>query len=205
MQQLSQWRGVSKLALAGIALTLGGCFTAENDEGNPIIPDAQLAYPLKPGDGRECAERSDGQDCSRATIARLPSGGYQFSTYSVDEDGKESGPSTEKFRLRPLRGGNIPANTYLAQSIDNDPDQRFLGLLARRADGGWVKISPKCENLSPTGFVNFMTSGWITTDSRKVSGMRCQVRRNGLDDARLYAILDEGEKDSSPTVIYDGS
>ena len=188
---------MARTALVACALMLSGCFVAENDDADPIIPAASLAYPLKTGAAEECEE---GGECKRAEIARLPAGGYELRTW----DGDGSSPTTQAYRLRALKGPGIPANTFLAQSIKDNAEERTLGMMSRRSDGGWEQLSPQCENLRPDAFVDFMNDGWIATKSDALDSMRCEIRRAGLTDARIYAIFSAVRKSGSPTVIYDG-
>ena len=195
---------LSKAALGACALLLSGCFVAENDAANPIIPDASLAYPLKVGAAKECSESADGQQCKRAQITRLPAGGYEFRTWDADA-GPDDEPTTDTIRMRGLQGKGIPNDTYLVQQIQSLSDDGVLGLLVRRPDGAWVKVSPQCENLRPANFVAFMNDHWIQTGSEQLSSMKCEIRRDGLTDERLYQILDAPKKSSEPTLIFDGA
>jgi hypothetical protein len=190
---------VSRAGLVACALLLQGCFVAENDDADPIIPADSIAYPLKTGPAREC---QDGGECKRAEIVRL-AGGYELRTWNAG-DGADAEPSVQSYRLRAMKGGGIPANTYLAQSIRDNAEERTLGLMARRSDGGWEQLSPQCESLRPDAFVAFINDGWLRTDDEQLDSMRCEIRRDGLTDDRLYTIFEAVKKSSSPTVIYEG-
>lgn len=190
-------------AAAACALLLSGCFVAEDDDANPIIPDASTAYPLKVGAAQECEERGEESDCKRAEIVRLGRGGYELRTWDADA-GPDADPSKQSYRMRALKGKGIPADTYLVQSIKANADERTLGMMIRRPDGGWIQVSPQCEDLRPASFVAFMTDGWIQTESPQLSSMRCEIRRAGLTDERLYAILDATKKPTYPKLIFDG-
>lgn len=191
---------VLRAMAAGGAVLLSGCFVAENDEADPVIPEASIAYPLKTGPAKECEA---GGKCKRAEIVRRPRGGYELRTWNPD-DGADAAPATQAYRLRALKGDGIPAGTYLAQSIKDNPDERTLGMMVRRSDGGWEQLSPQCEKLRPETFVAFFNDGWITTDSEALDSMRCVIRRDGLTDARLYRILGAVKSSGEPTLLYDG-
>ena len=185
---------------------LGGCFIAEGDEADPIIPDATLAYPMKMGAGKECTETTD-QDptCNRALFEKLPDGGYSITIWTVDDDGSESEGEPSQYRLRLLKGAGVPAATFLVQEVSYEEAQRYLGLLRKRPEGGWLRISPNCDKLTPDAFVEFMTAGWLSTEEgTTLNGMTCAIVRSGLDDARLYQILSAAKPDDDPTVLYDG-
>lgn len=190
---------VSHAAMALCAMLLSGCFVAENDDADPIIPAASLAYPLKTGPARECQE---GGECKRAEIVRL-AGGYELRTWNPG-DGADAEPAVQSYRMRTLKGSGIPSGVYLVQSIKDSAEERTLGLMIRRADGGWEQVSPQCESLRPDAFVAFINDGWLRTDDDQLDSMRCEIRRNGLTDDRLYTIFEAVKKPSSPTVIYDG-
>lgn len=194
---------VSRAVLAACALSLSGCFVAENDDIDPIIPDATLAYPLKAGAAKECEEREDDTVCKRVEISRLSGGGYELRTWDPQANPGDE-PTRESYRLRALKGKGIPANAYLVQSVQSLSDDHVLGLMIRRPDGGWVKVSPQCDNLRPAAFVAFINDGWILTDNDQLSSMKCAIRREGLTDERIYQILDAVKKPSYPTLIYDG-
>ncbi len=191
---------------------LGGCFLAEDDASNPIIPDASLAYPLKIGEGRECEEQEDGAlSCERASFERLPEGGYRITIYqevTTSEDGQESGESgstTSQYRLRALQGEGVPADTYLVQAIAASDGERYLGLLKRSSRGGWAKISPNCDKLSPQTFVSFMNQGWLhTQEGATLDGLTCYIVRDGLDDARLYEILSATQSSGDNKILFSG-
>ncbi len=57
------------------ALLLAGCFVADDDDRNPIIPDASMAYPLQTGMMYECDKL--GLQCRKVDITRQP-WGYQM-------------------------------------------------------------------------------------------------------------------------------
>lgn len=199
-------RGIGAAILLLSTAMLGGCFLAEDDDANPIIPTERLAYPLKMGGGKQCTYDSDEETCARARFEKLPEGGYRITTWSLDDDGNEEGDgSAQDYKLRLLTGPGVPAATFLVvQSVDASESQRFLGLLKRRRLGGWTKISPNCDKLSPASFVEFMNNGWLrTAEDATLNGVTCHIRRNGLDDARLYTILDAARPDDNPTVLYD--
>lgn len=197
--------------MAAIAL-LGGCFLAEDDDANPIIPDNALAYPLKFGDGRECEEQEDGElSCQRASFERLAGGGYSITVYqevTTDEDGEQSGESgttSSEYKLRALRGSGVPADTYLVQTVSASERERFLGLLKRSSRGGWLKISPNCDKLSPEAFVRFMNQGWLHTDEgATLDSLTCHIVRDGLDDARLYNILSSTKSSGDSKILFSG-
>lgn len=191
-------------ALAACALLLSGCFVAEDDDANPIIPVASEAYPLKVGAAKECEERGeDEESCKRAEIVRLGRGGYELQTWDADA-AADAEPSRQSYRMRALKGKGIPADTYLVQSIKSNANERTLGMMIRRPDGAWIQVSPQCEDLRPASFVAFMTDGWIQTESPQLSSMRCEILRAGLTDERLYAILDSTKKPTYPKLIFDG-
>jgi hypothetical protein len=198
-------RGIGAAILLVSSAMLGGCFLAEGDDADPIIPTDRLAYPLKMGGGQQCSYDSGEETCERAQFEKLPEGGYRITTWSVDDDGEEAGDgSSQEYKLRLLKGAGVPAATFLVQSVDASESQRFLGLLKRRLQGGWTKISPSCDKLNPAVFVEFMNSGWLRTgEDATLNGVICHIRRGGLDDARLYRILDAAKPDDNPTVLYD--
>ena len=197
-------RGIGAAILLVSTTMLGGCFLAENDDADPIIPTERLAYPLKMGGGKQCTYVSGEETCERAQFAKLPDGGYRITTWSVDDGEEEGDGSDQDYKLRLLKGAGVPAATFLVQSVDASESQRFLGLLKRRQQGGWAKISPNCDRLSPASFVEFMNNGWLRTEEdATLNGLICHIRRDGLDDARLYRILDAAKPDDNPTVLYD--
>ena len=199
-------RRVGAVLLLASTTLLGGCFLAEDDDTNPIITNAQLAYPIKMGPGRQCIPDSEKEACERTLSEKLPGGGYRLSVWSFDEDGKENDePGVNEYKLRLLKGPGIPAATFLVQSVHDNAEQRYLGLLRRRPEGGWVKVSPHCDKLSPTMFVDFMNNRWFHTgDHGQLSDVKCYIRRQGLDDLRLYTILNAVEPDDSAPVLFDG-
>ena len=185
------------------ASLLGGCFLADQDDSDPIIPEAALAYPMKTGPARQCTESSDGeQTCSRALLEKRLSGGYSLTVWSKSEDGTEEESSPKQYRVRKLAGAGVPDGAYLVQAIDDSADSRFLGLLKLRADRGWEQLEPQCDQLLATRFAEFVTQGWIfTKPDATLKDPTCYVSRDGLDDARLFTILDSPAK-SSTTVLY---
>lgn len=185
-------------------LLLSGCFLAEDDSANPIIPAASIAYPLPLGAARECEGTGADQKCNRAELRRRPGGGYEKLVWSKDEDGREGEPESSSYKIRPLVGGAIPRNTYLVQQISGDEDARYLGLMTRQSDGGWLSTEPNCDNLGPADFVSFVNNRWISSSSDRVENMKCEVKRAGLTDARLFTILDTPTKNSTPQVLYTG-
>lgn len=194
------------IALFGASSLLGGCFLAENDEADPLVPQASLAYPMAMGPGRECTLNDEGKpDCKRAEFARRAGGGYAITVWSEAGEGEEEGgSSTDEYRLRALSGPGVPAGTFLVQSASDSEDQRFLGLLKARDRGGWFKISPNCDKLPAPAFVRFMNMDWLRTDDdATLNGLTCHIRREGLDDARLYTILNAPKGDDNPTILFD--
>lgn len=197
-------RDLSRLALAAFAsLLLGGCFLAENDESDPIIPDAALAYPMKVGPAKQCTESSDGEPaCSRALLEKRLGGGYSLTVWEKDSEGKEEKGSPKLYRLRKLEGPGVPNSTFLVQMVDDSPDNRYLGLLKRRDDGGWEQLEPQCKQLFATRFAEFITNHWIfTSPEATLDDVTCTIARDGLTDGRLYAILDAPKK-TSTTVLF---
>jgi hypothetical protein len=193
-----------RIALAACGtLLLGGCFLAENDESDPIIPDAALVYPMKVGPARQCTESSDGEPvCSRALLEKRLGGGYSVTVWEKNSEGKEEKGSPKEYRLRRLEGQGVPNATFLVQLIADDVDSRFLGLLKRRADGGWEQLEPQCEQLVSTRFAEFITNRWIITKpDATLDDVTCTIVRDGLTDGRFYAILDAPKK-TSTTVLY---
>ncbi|MCB2051849.1 MAG: hypothetical protein KDE63_10510 [Novosphingobium sp.] len=194
------------IAFAWLAtVALGGCFLADNDEADPIVPDTALAYPLKEGRAQQCKVEDDGQSkCEKAQIDRREDGGHDLFTWSSGGDGEQSTSSAKGYRLRKLSGEGVPADTYLAQAIAGDAGSRYLGLLRRVEKGGWEQLEPQCDTLPAQRFVEFMQQGWIfTTPDAKLSDVTCYISRDGLTDARLYAIL-SAPKGTSSTIIHDG-
>lgn len=202
---LSHVKRLPSVVLLFSTALLGGCFLADKDQEDPIVPAATLAYPMKFGDARQCENSSsDEPDCKPARIERRQDGGYVLTVWSVNDDGSKGDPSSEGYKLRELKGAGVPQGTYLAQTADDDPDKRYLGLLKRREEGGWLRVQPQCDGLPAARFVAFMTSGWIFTDpDAKLDDVTCYVSRDGLSDARLYEILDAAGGDSG-NVIFEG-
>ena len=188
------------VCIAGSAM-LAGCFYVEDDETDPIIPDASMAYPLNTGEVQLCEEdpaSSDDPDCAGARIERSTSGGYDFVTLGTDGEGE-----TTKYRLRAVGGSGVPARTFLIQENEGDADARAVGLLKSRAAGGWIKTDPQCDKLVPEKFVEFINAGWIRSDGDELVDMTCYIKREGLDDSRLYAILDSAGSDSMRIIIEE--
>lgn len=198
---------ISTRARAGVAalasLMLAGCFLAENDETDPIISADALAYPLELGKGQECElDETEGEKCAPARFEKLEGGGYSVVVWSENEEGEVVQTPPGQFRLRALVGASVPKGVYLAQSVDDNVEQRFLGLLVKRPEGGWSKIEPQCENLSAEAFVRFMTNGWLRTrEGTTLKNATCYIQRDGLDDARLYAIL-SATRSNGGTIYY---
>ena len=192
--------------LAVIASTLlGGCFLADNDEADPIVPDAALAYPLKEGRAQQC-KVEDGKEpkCEKALIERREGGGYDLLTWSSGGEKEEPSSSTKGYRLRMLSGSGVPVDAYLVQTIASDVSSRYLGLLRRAEGGGWEQLEPQCDTMTAQRFATFMHDGWIfTKPDAKLSDVTCYISRDGLTDARLYEILDSA-KPTSTTIIHDG-
>lgn len=198
-------RRISAFVVLASSSLLAGCFLAEDDEADPIIPAERLAYPLKMGGGQQCTYEGEDEKCERARFEKLPAGGYRITTWSVDDDGKEGDGSPNDYKLRLLTGPRVPQATFLVQQVNDSESQRFLGLLKRRALGGWTKISPNCDRLRAGNFVEFMNNNWLRVgEDSTLNGMTCHIRRAGLDDARLYRILDAAKPDDNPTVLFDG-
>ena len=203
-----EFRIAATLSLLGL---LSGCFLADDDAANPIIPDGSLTYPIKFGDGRECEQKDDGDlSCERANFARLPDGGYSITVYKepdASEEGGEEGeptPSESEYKLRALSGPGVPEKTYLVQTISTDEGNRYLGLLKPSPRGGWLKISPNCDKLPVDAFVNFMNQGWLRTkDGATLENLTCTIVREGLDDARLYSILNSS-KQGDNKILFSG-
>lgn len=195
-----RWRaGASLMAV----MLLSGCFLAENDDADPIIPDAALTYPMPTGPARQCSEESSGkQSCVRALLEKRTGGGYSLAVWSKGKDDAEKPSSTKHYKLRSLKGTDVPQGSYLVQTIDNDANSRSLGLIIKRTDGGWEQIEPQCDQLQATRFVEFMTKGWITTGPEaKLKGVVCNIARKGLTDSRLHSILSSAQE-SSATILY---
>lgn len=199
--QVSFWARTGVATLA--SLMLAGCFLAENDEADPIISSDVLAYPLALGEGQQCEmDETEGEKCAPARFEQLDGGGYSISVWSEGENGEGSFAPSGQFKLRKLNGVGVPGDSYLAQSIDDSVEQRFLGLLVKRPEGGWSKIEPNCENLSTEAFVRFVNSGWLKTpEGTTLKNATCYIQRDGLDDARLYAIL-SATRSSGGTIYY---
>lgn len=191
--------------MAATSLLVSGCFLAENDLEDPIIPDESLAYPIAFGAGQECSGVAGGeQTCQEVKFEQAEEGGYLVTEWAVGENpGDELVPTTSKYRLRLLTGGNIPPGTYLAQSGDAGIAERYLGLLMSDPEGGWVKVSPQCDHMGSRSFVRFITQGWITTDEgAALANMTCVITRAGLDDARLFAILDSARESGTRETFF---
>lgn len=198
-----RFRGALLAALA--SAMLGGCFLADNDEADPIVPDAVLAYPLKEGRAQQC-KIEDGKEpkCEKALIERREGGGYDLLTWSSGGEKEEPSSSTKGYRLRELSGAGVPGDAYLVQTIASDVGSRYLGLLRRADGGGWEQLEPQCDTMTAQRFASFMHDGWIfTKPDAKLSDVTCYISRDGLTDARLYAILDAAEP-TSTTIIHDG-
>lgn len=184
---------------------LGGCFLAENDATDPIIPDSELAYPIAMGEGRQCEVGSEeDMECARARFEQLDGGGYSITVWNENDEGEVVPTPSGEFRLRALSGTGVPHGTYLAQRGDTSVDQRYLGLLTLRQDGGWNKVEPQCEQLTAEAFVPFVNHRWLATEEgTTLENATCIIRREGLTDERLYSILSASRSGVS-TVLYSG-
>lgn len=197
-----QFRMATALSLLGM---LSGCFLADDDSANPIIPDGSLVQPLASGDAKLCDNGTEpGEDCDRARIDVLDNGLSRIVTWANDGDDGSVQESSEDYRLRLLKGPGVPADTYLAQKEHSDDRQRFLGLLMRRDGGGWLRESPQCDDLVTDSFIKFVTEGWIRTrDDDSLEGITCFIRRDGLTDTRIYEILSTASSDTGK-VLFEG-
>jgi hypothetical protein len=183
---------VARVAVATtLPIMLSACFLAEGDEEDPIINDEQLAYPVEFGDGRECDVDEHGdEECKPARFKKLASGGYSVSLVRRTPAGEEYEASVDAFKFRKLVDASIPDEVYLAQKIEKNVQARFLGLLVQRNDGAWLKIEPQCEDLTVNAFVGMINHHWLqTAEDATLNELVCYIRREGLDDKRLYEIL----------------
>lgn len=189
-----------RLAMAGIAapaVLLAGCFTADNDDANPIIPAASMAYPLKPGVWRDCNHK--GESCERAELLRREGGGYIRRVFKPRSKGDPI-VHESAFRMRLLKGTGIPEETYLVQAIDDDPDQRNLTILSLQQDGGWFQLSPSCEEELTKTAGAILRRVW--TDEDDV--LHCVLKREGLTDQRLHWLLNAAHDRTGGSVYYEG-
>jgi hypothetical protein len=191
------------IGVAAMPAMLSACFLAENDEQDPIIPDSELAYPIAMGNGRECQLNEEGEEeCAPARFEKAGSGAYQLTVFTEGENGNPVPTDSGEFKLRRLQGEGIPEQTFLAQQVSRETDQRFLGLLVKRGEGGWLKIDPQCENLPVQAFVRFINDRWLQTrEGEDLSDLVCFFRRDGLTDERIYTVL-HAASGVSNTVYY---
>lgn len=162
-------------ACALLALLLSGCFIAENDDRNPIIPAASMAFPLPTGMINECS--TSGIACNKIAITRQ-SWGYQARVVERNADVIGGLEEATDFKLRALQGAGIPPRTYLIQRVDADPRRRQLALLVGKDKGAWEILRPSCNvSISADDLIVDLGEG------------ACMIARDGLTDARLFAIL----------------
>ena len=191
------------IGVVALPVMLSACFLAEGDEENPIIADDQLTYPVEFGDGRECDVDEHGdEECEPARFKQLANGGFSVSLVRRTPAGHEYETSVDAFKFRKLVGASIPDEVYLAQKMGKNVQARFLGLLVQRNDGAWLKIEPQCEDLTVNTFVGMINNRWLqTAEDATLNELVCYIRREGLDDKRLYEILNISGA-TSKTVYY---
>lgn len=178
-------------------LLLAGCFMADNDDANPIIPAASLAYPLKTGAASECG-RVDGE-CNRIEFVRRAEGGYilrRFETNLLGQPVVKEVP----FKLRRLQGTGIPADTYLVQLVAAAPGSRNLAVLQREPNGRWLQLAPSCSTALSAGKMGGLVDVWEDDEG----GSHCVVGRNGLTDQRLFAILRDADEPAYGSRFIEG-
>lgn len=169
-------------AFATASLLLAGCFSADDDDANPIIPAASIAYPLKTGMARECNRQSG--NCNRVELVRRPEGGYILRRFETNLLGLAVVKEVP-FKLRRLQGTGIPAETFLVQLVDAYPEGRTITLLLREADGRWLQLAPTCDTAIAKDRLDEVNI--IFEDNDGVQ--QCVLDREGLTDQRLFAAL----------------
>ena len=179
------------------SLLLAGCFMADDDNANPIIPAASIAYPLKTGSATECGRIDNA--CNRVEFVRRAEGGYilrRFETNLLDIPVVKEVP----FKLRRLQGAGIPADTYLVQLIDQNPDSRDLAILQREANGRWLQLAPSCSTAILKGKMEAVVEVWENDDG----WTHCVIGRNGLTDQRLFETLRDADEPTYGSRYIEG-
>lgn len=172
---------LARVACAMFALLLTGCYVADDDDRNPIIPAASMAYPLQTGIMYECGELAI--KCNKVDITRQ-TWGYQVRVLERGEsvNGLEG---VTNFKMRALQFEGGPPNIFLVQLVAADPAERKLALVGGKGDGDWVIFRPRCGSVSNHPFLKDLGRG------------NCAIRRAGLTDQRLFVLLMESYQTTS--------
>lgn len=178
-------------------LLLAGCFMANNDDANPIIPAASIAYPLKTGAASECNRVSG--ECNRVEFVRRAEGGYILRRFETNLLGL---PVVKEvpFKLRRLQGAGIPTDTFLVQVVDSSPRHRNLAVLQRESNGRWLQLAPSCSTALNAGKRGGLVNVWVDDDG----GSHCVVGRDGLTDQRLFTMLRDADEPAYGSRFIEG-